>query len=54
MLTNAEARLTLWPCSCNVVGYYGWARTNMEFAGALKSWRVLVCGAAMLSHVLRP
>src|SRR5260370_35548456 len=26
----------------------------MESARALKSWRVLVCGAAMLSHVLRP
>jgi hypothetical protein len=46
--------MTLWPRSCDLVGYYGWARTNMESAGALKSWRVLVCGAAMLSHVLRP
>ena len=26
----------------------------MKSAGALKSWRVLVCGTAMLSHVLRP
>ena len=38
--------MILWPRSCYLVGYYGWARTNMESAGAFKSWRVLVCGAA--------
>src|SRR5260370_15215975 len=52
--SDLGARLTLWPSSCNLVGYYGCARTNMESARALKRWHVLVCGAAMLSHVLRP
>jgi hypothetical protein len=36
------------------MGYYGWARTNMKPARALKSWRVLVCDTAMLPHVFRP
>src|SRR5258708_35530977 len=36
------------------MGYHRSARTNMESARPLKSRRVLFCGSAMLSDVLRP